>query len=172
MDAEKGILPLDYPFVLKGDLGGGGSAVFPVTSRNDLLHGLNRLPAERPVLIQQWVKHGGMDLRVVVVGAKMVSYFRVGGENFYNNVCRGGRMHPEIFPELQVRGMAAVAGFCHLAGINLAGFDLMFPDEGPPVFIEINYNFGRKGLGGTPGFRRLFREAVGLWQQGLAYPVI
>ncbi|UCE84278.1 MAG: hypothetical protein JSV47_07155 [Deltaproteobacteria bacterium] len=172
MDAEKGILPLDYPFVLKGDLGGGGSAVFPVTSRNDLLHGLNRLPAERPVLIQQWVKHGGMDLRVVVVGAKMVSYFRVGGENFYNNVCRGGRMHPEIFPELQYRGMAAVARFCHLAGINLAGFDLMFPDEGSPVFIEINYNFGRKGLGGTPGFRRLFQEAVGLWQQGMAYPVI
>lgn len=172
LDAEGKVLPLDYPFVLKGDNGGGGSTVFPVCCRKDLIDGLHRLPAEEPLLIQRWVNHGGMDLRVVVVGAKMVSYFRVGGENFYNNVCRGGRMHPEIFPELQDRGMAAVARFCHLAGINLAGFDLMFPDEGPPVFIEINFNFGRKGLGGTPGFRKLFKEAVELWQQGIAYPTL
>jgi ribosomal protein S6--L-glutamate ligase len=172
VDAEAATLPLDYPFVLKGDVGGGGSAVFPVTSRNDLLNGLARLPAETPLLLQQWVEHGGMDLRVVVVGAKMASYFRVGGGNFYNNACRGGRIRPEIFPELQYFGLAAVAKFCHLSGINLAGFDLMFPDDGPPVFIEINYNFGRKGLGGTPGFRRLFQEAVGLWQKGIAYPTV
>ena len=38
----------------------------------------------------------------------------------------------------------------------------MFPDGGPPVFIEINYNFGRKGLGGTPGFRRLFQGGGGV----------
>lgn len=170
LDAEKWMLPLDYPFVLKGDNGGGGSTVFPVYCRNDLLRGLQRLPPEEPLLIQRWVDHGGMDLRVVVVGAKMVSYFRVGGGNFYNNVCRGGRLRTEIFPELQEQGMAAVASLSRLAGINFAGFDLMFPDAGPPVFIEINFNFGRKGLGGTPGFRRLFKEAVDLWQQGIAYP--
>ena len=169
-DAEKGILPLNYPFVLKGDIGGGGSAVFPVTCRNELLNGLDRLPVEEPVLIQQWVKHGGMDLRVVVVGARTASYFRVGGGNFYNNACRGGRIQPEIFPELQQLGLSAVARFCRLSGINLAGFDLMFPDGGPPIFIEINYNFGRKGLGGTPGFRKLFMEAVEFWQQGISYP--
>jgi hypothetical protein len=81
-------------------------------------------------------------------------------------------MRPDIFPELQDRGMSAVARFCHLVGINFAGFDLMFPDDGPPVFIEINFNFGRKGLGGTPGFRKLFKQAVELWQQGVAYPLI
>lgn len=172
MEVEKGTLPLEYPFVLKGDLGGGGSAVFPVSSRKDLLDGLNRLPAEGPVLIQRWVKHGGMDLRVVVVGARTASYFRVGGGKFYNNACRGGRIHPEILPESQASGLAAVASFCRLSGINLAGFDLMFPDSGPPVFIEINYNFGRKGLGGTPGFRELFRQAVELWKEGIAYPTV
>ena len=60
-EAEATTLPLDYPFVLKGDVGGGGSAVFPVTSRNDLLNGLARLPAEAPLLLQQWVetwRHG------------------------------------------------------------------------------------------------------------------
>lgn len=172
LDAVQKAIPLDYPFVLKGDKGGGGSRVFPVACRRDLINGLDRLPSEEPLLIQRWIPHGGMDLRVVVVGAKMVSYFRVGGGNFYNNVCRGGRMQPEIFPELQDRGQAAVAKFCQLTSINLAGFDLMFPDKGPPVFIEINFNFGRKGLGGTPGFKKLFRQAVELWQQGIAYPII
>jgi ribosomal protein S6--L-glutamate ligase len=167
----KGSLP-DYPFVLKGDKGGGGSGVFPITSRNELLKGLARLPAQESLLVQDWVEHGGMDLRVVVIGGKIVSYFRVGGGGFYNNACRGGRICPDIFPELQCSGMAAVAGFCQLATINFAGFDLMFPDDGPPVFIEINYNFGRKGLGGTPGFRKLFREAVDLWQEGVAYPKV
>jgi ribosomal protein S6--L-glutamate ligase len=170
IDAERRALPLNYPFVLKGDTGGGGSRVFPVSSRNDLLKGLNRLPVEEPLLIQQWIKHGGMDLRVVVIGARVVSYFRVGGGKFYNNACRGGRIHPDIFPELQQSGVAAVTRFSDITGINIAGFDLMFPDDGPPVFIEINYNFGRKGLGGAPGFRRLFQEAVGLWQRGISHP--
>ncbi|UCG11140.1 MAG: hypothetical protein JSU72_11305 [Deltaproteobacteria bacterium] len=171
MHAEYYGLPLEYPFVVKGDTGGGGSAVFPVTCRRELVTALHQLPAQDPLLIQQWVEHGGMDLRVVVIGAKVMSYFRVGGGDFYNNVCRGASIRREIFPELQEAGKAAVTSFCQLTGLNLAGFDLMFPDCGPPVFIEINYGFGRKGLGGTPGFRHLFREAVDLWTQGIPYPV-
>lgn len=172
LDSERKTLPLDYPFVLKGDMGGGGSRVFPVTCRGELIRGLDRLPEEEPVLIQEWIEHGGMDLRIVVLGAKMVSYFRVGGGNFYNNACRGGRIQAQTFPELQRKGMIAAASFCRRSGINYAGFDLMFPDNGPPVFVEINFNFGRKGLGGTPGFRQLFQEAVHMWQRGIAYPRI
>jgi ribosomal protein S6--L-glutamate ligase len=167
--AERQGLPLDFPFVLKGDRGGGGNSVFPVTCSSGLLTALSRLPAEEPLLLQRWVEHGGMDLRVVVVGKRMVSYFRR-GDGFYNNVCRGGRIERSIFPGRQLSARAAVARFCRATGINLAGFDLMFSDEGPPLFIEMNYNFGRKGMGGTTGFRRVFREAVALWQQGLRYP--
>ena len=167
--ADRSGLPLAYPFVLKGDRGGGGSSVHPVTCRDNLQAALGRLPGEEPLLIQEWVQHGGMDLRVVVVGFQMVSYFRV-GRGFYNNVCRGGRVERSLFPERQEAGMDAVAKFCSLTGIQVAGFDLMFPDEGPPVFVEINFHFGRKGLGGTPGFRRLFGEAVRAWQRGVSYP--
>jgi ribosomal protein S6--L-glutamate ligase len=167
--AERSRLPLPYPFVLKGDRGGGGSSVYPVSCLKDLRSALGRLPAEEPLLVQEWVHHGGMDLRVVVVGFQMVSYFRV-GRGFYNNICRGGRVDRSLFPERQEAGMAAVAHFCSLTGIQVAGFDLMFPDAGPPVFVEINFHFGRKGLGGTPGFRRLFGEAVRAWQRGISYP--
>jgi ribosomal protein S6--L-glutamate ligase len=169
LGAERSGLPLGYPLVLKGDRGGGGSSVYPVTCRGELFSALARLPADEPLLIQEWVKHGGKDLRVVVVGSQMVSYFRVGG-GFYNNICRGGRVERRLFPGRQEAGRAAVTKACSLIRIQLAGFDLMFPDDGPPVFVEINFHFGRKGLGGAPGFRRLFCDAVRAWQRGTAYP--
>jgi ribosomal protein S6--L-glutamate ligase len=160
---ETGI-PWDFPFVLKGDMGGGGSSVFPIRSVSDLLRDLQGLPTDKPLLIQKWVEHGGMDLRVVVYGARALSYFRIGDGRFYNNICRGGRIDHRIHPDLQARGVEAVRRFCLRAEIDVAGFDLMFPDSGEPVFVEINFHFGRKGLGGTKGHRRYIEEAVWEWR--------
>jgi ribosomal protein S6--L-glutamate ligase len=41
---------------------------------------------------------------------------------------------------------------------------LMCPGEGSPLFIEINFHFGRKGLGGATGHRLHWRQAVGRWR--------
>jgi len=157
--------PWGYPLVLKGDKGGGGSRVFPVWRAENLPRLLMRLPEGEPVLIQQWVHHGGKDLRVVMYGDHAVSYFRVGNGAFYNNVCRGGRLDHDGWPELQEKGVRAVREFCRRARIDIAGFDLMFPDEGDPVFIEINFHFGRKGLGGTEGHRSHVLEAIRDWRE-------
>lgn len=156
--------PGGYPCVLKGDTGGGGSTVFPVRNGQEVLRCLDRLPSDQPMLLQKWVNHGGRDLRVVVYGRQAVSYFRVGDGRFYNNVCRGGRLDPEGRPDLQRKGIEAVRAFCDAVSIDVAGFDLMFPDAGPPVFIEINFHFGRKGLGGNPGHRRYWARAVQEWR--------
>lgn len=158
-------LPWEFPLVLKGDLGGGGSSVFPVRKPGDLLRGIERLPPDKPLLIQRWIEHGGMDLRVVVYGERALSYFRIGYGSFYNNVCRGGRIDHQLHPDLQEKGVDAVRDFCRRTAIDMAGFDLMFPDEGDPVFIEINFHFGRKGLGGTPGHRKYLEEAVWEWRK-------
>jgi len=157
-------LPWPYPVVLKGDTGGGGSRVFPLYAAGDLERFAAELPGREPALLQQWVEHGGRDLRVVVYGDRAVSYFRVGDGRFYNNLCRGGRLDRELCPWDQERGIEAVRDVCRRVGIDIAGFDLMFPDEGPPVFIEINFHFGRKGLGGTVGHRGYLREAVDAWR--------
>lgn len=157
-------LPWPYPVVLKGDTGGGGSRVFPLYGSGDLERYAAELPGREPALLQRWVEHGGRDLRVVVYGDRTVSYFRVGDGRFYNNLCRGGRLDRELCPGDQERGVEAVRDVCCRAGIDIAGFDLMFPDEGPPVFVEINFHFGRKGLGGTAGHRRYVREAVDAWR--------
>jgi ribosomal protein S6--L-glutamate ligase len=156
--------PWGYPIVLKGDLGGGGVTVFPVYGGEDIAKYLLKLPKDKPLLIQKWVEHGGKDLRVVIYGDQTVSYFRVGGGQFYNNVCRGGRIDHGGWPELQQKGASAVLEFCTRAGIDIAGFDLMFPDDGAPVFIEVNFRFGRKGLGGLKEHQRHLLRAILRWR--------
>jgi ribosomal protein S6--L-glutamate ligase len=159
--------PWGYPIVLKGDLGGGGETVFPIYGREDVPKYLPNLPKDEPLLIQKWVEHGGKDLRVVIYGDQAVSYFRVGGGQFYNNVCRGGRLDHGGWPELQQKGVSAVRAFCSRAGIDIAGFDLMFPDEGEPVFVEVNFHFGRKGLGGPRGHQGHVLRAILSWRDRL-----
>ena len=46
---------------------------------------------------------------MLVIGARLVSYFDAGGGSFYNNVCGGGHIDPAIYPELEYRGMRAAA---------------------------------------------------------------
>jgi ribosomal protein S6--L-glutamate ligase len=163
-DVLKNGSPWGYPLVLKGDTGGGGSFVFPIYRATDLSPKVDRLPPDRPALLQRWVEHGGKDLRVVIYGTHTVSYFRVGGGQFYNNVCRGGRLDHAGWPQLQAKGAAVVRNFCDRAGLDVAGFDLMFPDDGEPVFVEINYHFGRKGLGGTKGHKSHLLRAIQTWR--------
>ena len=151
------------PCVLKGDRGGGGSAVFPIHTWSDLSNGLNMLPGDEPVLLQDWVNNQGMDLRVVIIGELTKSYFRVGNGHFYNNVAQGGRIDYELFPEKQRLGREMARSLCQSAGIDVAGLDLMFPPQGSPLFIEINFLFGRKGIGGRTGYERLFDQAVRAW---------
>lgn len=159
--------PWGFPVVMKTDLGGGGTGVFPVYAAADVTRQARRLPRDQPALLQRWVNHRGKDLRVVVYGDLAVSYFRIGAGGFYNNVCRGGRIDHDLGPEQQQQGIAAVQAVCRRIGLDVAGFDLMFPDHGEPVFVEINHHFGRKGLGGTAGHQRYFLKAVWHWRQRL-----
>jgi ribosomal protein S6--L-glutamate ligase len=161
-------LPLAYPFVLKGDSGGGGSAVFPVSDGAALQEGLCRLPPEEPVLLQERIKNPGRDLRVVLMGPLIRSYFRLGGDSFYNNVSKGARIDSGLLPEQQRQGRELARQAARTAGIDLAAFDIMFPPEGRPLIIEINFLFGTKGLGGSRGYSSLFRQAVQEWMESLS----
>ncbi|MFO7877043.1 MAG: hypothetical protein R6U55_10735 [Desulfovermiculus sp.] len=153
------------PCVLKGNRGGGGSAVFPIHSWSDLEQTIQFLPENEPVLLQEWVHNQGMDLRVVIVGEMTESYFRIGNGGFYNNVAQGGRIDHHLFPEKQTLGRQMARSLVHAAGIDVAGLDIMFPVHGSPLFIEINFLFGRKGIGGRLGYDRLFSQAVQTWMQ-------
>jgi ribosomal protein S6--L-glutamate ligase len=158
----------DFPFVVKGALGGGGSSIWLVTNREDFDQAISDLLKKElegycGFVMQEYVPDLKKDLRVVVIGDEVLSYWRT-GDNFFHNVACGGEIDPESDPGLQKNGREAVRRLCNRTGINLAGFDLIFPQrDSNPVFLEINYTFGRAGLGGSEAFYRLLKKAVDRW---------
>ncbi|MCK4727934.1 MAG: hypothetical protein KAT27_03340 [Desulfobacterales bacterium] len=168
---------MPFPFVLKGDRGGGGWAVFLIRDQRDLMERLEilgdkRLHATLRFIAQAFVPHGGRDLRVVVIGRIIKAYWRCQykpGE-FRNNVGRGAVINYDLDPELRKKGIRCVEGFCLKTGINLAAFDVLFDRSQPepkPLLSEINFLFGRKGLGGSPRFYELLNQAVQQWAREL-----
>jgi len=168
---QEPIMP--FPFVLKGDRGGGGWAVFLIENEHDLLMRLKiladeNLQATRRFIAQAYVPHGGRDLRVVVIGKLSKAYWRCQykpGE-FRNNVGRGAVINYALDPELRNDGVHCVENFCTKTGINLAAFDVLFDQSRrtpKPLLSEINFLFGRRGLGGSPRFYDLLNEAVRQW---------
>lgn len=166
---------LAYPVALKSNYGGEGSLVFRLenaaeaTPILEMFRGMER-SGFGGFLVQEWIPTDGRDLRVVVMGNRTVSYWRVqkDASNPYHNLGRGAVVDAESDPELQRIGVERVREFCRRTGINLAGLDLMFPNGTggvcpEPLFLEINYFFGRKGLGGSDAYYQQLRQAVDEW---------
>ncbi len=166
---------MPFPFVLKGDRGGGGWAVFLITNEEMLIKKLTvldnpRLHATRRFIAQAFVPHGGKDLRVVVIGHMTKAYWRCqpDPDEFRNNVGRGGIVDYAGDAHLTQMGIQCVKAFCSKTGLNLAAFDVLFDENEPePLLSEINFLFGRKGLGGSGQFHNLLNEAVTAWLERL-----
>lgn len=158
---------LARPFVLKTNLGGQGRGVYLVTSQAEQRKVLKIL-GQGPFIQQELIDHGGRDLRVVLIGGQAIAYWRWAppGEAFLTNVSKGGLVDFESDPDLIRLGVQAVRDFAAETGVNLAAFDLMFDRNASkvqPLFIEINYYFGRTALGGSMDYYRLLRQAAARW---------
>lgn len=158
----------DFPFVVKGALGGGGNNVWLIRNQEEFDRTLAILQKRElegccGFVLQEYLSGLKKDLRVVVIGNEIISYWRR-SDGFLHNVAHGGTIDRESDPHLQEKGREAVRSLGARTGINLAGFDLIFPaPEGDPLFLEINYTFGRSGLGGSEAFYLLLKKAVDEW---------
>lgn len=168
-----------FPAVFKLDWGGEGENVWRVDGPAALDDALARAEiAERDgrpgFLMQRWIPSGRRTLRVAVIGDAIRSYWRVQDDPaaFGAGLARGGRLDRDGDPSVQRRGREAVREFCDWTGVNLAGFDLLFEGE-TPLFLEINYFFGRRGLGGSDAYYRLLVAAIDRWltEQGMTPPI-
>lgn len=172
MDHQVPELP-SFPFVLKGTHGGEGSQVWLIESAEELEEKLQtllqfELHGNSGFVIQEYIPSLERDLRVVVIGTQVFSYWRT-ARGFLHNVARGGEIDAESDQDLQAVGREKVREFCSKSGINLAAFDLVFPPgEIEPFFLEINYTFGRSGLGGSEKFYTLLQKAVEHWLQAVS----
>lgn len=167
-----GMRPFGYPFVFKHNWGGEGSGVRLVKEKPDFDEALEKAAAAENggdfgFLLQKFVPCGNRSLRVAVINRELVSYWRTGredGEPLMGGLSRGAGIDFEIEPLILAQGNQLVRALCQKSGINLAGFDLIFPEAGGgPLFLEVNWFFGRKGLGGSAGYYRLLKKNVRAW---------
>lgn len=187
-EADKGgTPPLAYPFVFKFDWGGEGDEVYLVENPPQLAALLEKAATceaggQRGFLIQRLVDNGHRSLRVALLGDHLVAYWRIQEDpgSFAANLRRGARLDHAVAPPIRRAAEAAAWSLAAKTGINLAGLDYLFPsaaDGAPPdvpLLLEINYFFGRRGLGGSEAYYRLLRMAVHRWltQRGLACPQV
>ena len=168
--------PFSMPFVLKGNLSGEGHLVFKIHSGEELQTILEQLRGmensnQQGFIAQQWIEHGGRDVRIVVLKDQLISYWRVQDDpqQFLTNLSAGGVIDQNSDPHLLRKAEGAVRQLCRKTGINLAGIDLMFEvddDTRQPFFVEINYWFGRRFFGTSETFYAELRSAVRSWLAG------
>jgi len=163
----------NLPIVFKFDWGGEGDTVFLVQSLSEfeqiILHAARcEASGQSGFLLQQYIPADNRSLRVTVIGDSMLSYWRTREDQrgFYANLSKGAKIDQAADPQLREAAEKLVWQFCRSTGVNLAGLDVIF-DEGqdnpPPFLLEINYFFGRVGLGGSTEYYRILKKAIKRW---------
>lgn len=170
-------LPFQYPLVFKLDWGGEGDTVYPVNSADNLQRILKQTAefeksGQTGFMLQEYIASCNKTLRVVVIGQCYISYWRIQeiSTDFYASLSKGAVIDSEAEPELQRKAVAVVKKLCHKTGINLAGFDVIFSSKNKdpePMLLEVNYYFGRKGLGGSEAYYKILQEKIQDWLSNL-----
>ncbi len=169
--------PHHLPFLVKTDTDHEGRGIRLIHGPEDLDRALKDLSRRKPaeaVLTQDLIPAGGNVLRAVILGQTVRTYWKraSGPEALVSTVARGARIDEVWRGDLQERGRRMAAEIREALGIDLAAVDMVFDMACPdpePLILEINYVFGRRGLGGSEAFYRLLFEAVCAWleQRGL-----
>lgn len=125
---------------------GHGSTKIVLSDRDVLWEVLHAMAFTRHVLyIQTFLRHGGMDIRALVVGNRVIaSMYRIAPRGMWKtNVAQGAqplaieKLNPEI-EDIAIKSARAV-------GCDVAGVDIVVAD-GKPYVLEINSQPGWKGL--------------------------
>ncbi|MCP4598916.1 hypothetical protein, partial [Neptuniibacter sp.] len=117
---------------------------------------------------QAYVPSGGNILRAVIIGKKVIAYWKRPEEpgQVITTISKGAIIDHQWRPDLQEKGRAAAQSLAAKTGIDLAAVDFVFPlsEKDPePLFLEINYYFGRRGLGGSEKYYQLLYQAIRQW---------
>jgi len=166
---QKKPLNIEFPCVFKFSWGGEGHTVYYIDSKNDLNSKIEiareyEVTGQYGFLIQEYIPCQGRSLRMVIVNQSVASYWRVQTDSFYSNIARGASIAYDIEPELVASAKTLMMNFCKQTCINLAGFDFIFHEKHrTPLFLEINYFFGRKGLGGGEAFYKMLLTGIKEW---------
>jgi ribosomal protein S6--L-glutamate ligase len=170
---EPGMFPHKLPFFIKDDKSHEADGVFLVKDSSSLLVALNYLiqreGSDMPGFVtQEFILCGGNVLRAVIIGRQIITYWKRSSKSgqVITTINRGAIIDRDWNPVLQIRGKEQTQLLTEKTGINLAAVDFVFPisvKDSVPLFLEINYYFGRRGLGGSENYYRLLHQAIQEW---------
>ncbi|QSS99123.1 RimK family alpha-L-glutamate ligase [Pontibacillus sp. ALD_SL1] len=129
---------LGFPLIIKEAYGSFGEQVYLVHTKEKMMEKLKTIH-NRPFMLQQFISASyGRDVRLNVVGEKVVaSMLRYSEHDFRANVTTGGKMEPysssDAEKELAIRASKAI-------GTAFCGVDLLYDEEEQPVICEVNGN--------------------------------
>jgi ribosomal protein S6--L-glutamate ligase len=169
--------PHEFPFVIKDNRSHEAEGVFVVTNSDSLKEALGFLALKEGVenmglVTQDFVSSGGNVLRAVIMGNQIFTYWKrpASPGQVITTISKGALIDHEWRPELQEKGKNQARVLAKRTGINLAAVDFIFPlsETAPePLFLEINYYFGRRGLGGMDAYYRLLFRAIQDWLKAI-----
>lgn len=167
------VFPHETPFVIKADHVHEAEGVYIITDSatlNSSLEAIERLECSglSGFVSQEWIETKGNVLRVVIMGKRLRSYWKRAESpgQMVATISRGAKIDENWSPELQEKGKAQTQRLSAATGINLAAIDFVFPfslSDPQPLFLEINYSFGRQGLGGSQRYYLLLFEILQEW---------
>ena len=142
VSAEEATPNFGMPFVVKPRFGHGGNDVYLIEDTCLYKHILSKW-SHQSWIVQKCASEIGKDLRVYVVGKKIIaSMLRVSSNEFRSNYCLGGNASRYNLTEEEEQIVATVI---NNLDIGFAGIDIMF-DKGRPVLNEIEDNVGSRML--------------------------
>jgi ribosomal protein S6--L-glutamate ligase len=162
-----------YPLVFKFNWGGEGDTVFLIESGDDLAQLLEKASCfeksgQSGFMLQKYISFSRRCLRVAIIGEHASAYWRIQPDplKFGTSISRGGYVDRQSDPALMQKGIQMAKTICDKTDINLAGFDFLVDEKNPAeeiLCLEINYFFGRRGLGGSETFYEILLHQIHQW---------
>ncbi len=93
------------------------------------------VPLGAVLYLQQFLPHRGFDLRLLVIGDRVLGYKRRNPDDWRTNVSRGARTEP-LKVTARLRDMALAAA--RATGVSVAGVDVLPAEDGRLFVLEVN----------------------------------
>lgn len=171
--------PHSYPFLLKEDRRHEAEGIHMIKNADDVEITLEKIKKknkhrETQFISQEFIQAYGNALRIVIMEDSFISYWkRPGGPGQeISTISKGARIDKKWRPGLQKKGKAMAKKLSKKTGINLAAVDFIFNLDEPepqPLLLELNYYFGRTGLGGTISYYELLFKTIKYWMNKKGY---
>jgi ribosomal protein S6--L-glutamate ligase len=165
----------DFPFLLKGNESHEGEGVFLIPDPDALEATLKVLrewerTGQSGFVSQALIASGGNVLRAVLLENRIITYWKrpVMQGSLITTISRNAIVDKEWRKDLQEKGRVQTEIFRQRTRIDVAAIDYVFHMKDPepqPLILEVNYYFGRGGLGGSLNYYRLLFEALQEWLQ-------